>query len=81
MVIAAIPGGFFPGGNMKDNNSGIGVPLKDDIHPVAKKVDEHNERLERSHEDDISYISKDFAKSIWFHYREKIIDLGGRNKR
>ena len=60
---------------------GIDIQIKDNVHPEAKKVDEANERHERHGESEMEYIGRDVAKSIWGHYREKTIDLGGRNGR
>lgn len=48
----------------------IGPVLKD-VHPLVKKVDGHNERHEKHLDSEIEYITRDVAKSIWGHYRDK----------
>jgi hypothetical protein len=46
---------------------------------LVQKIDEHNARLiEQSNIED-EYISRYMAKRIWHYYREKTLDLGGKN--
>ena len=48
---------------------------------TGRMVDESNKKLEQSWAADNADISREVAKSVYSHYKEFNVDLGGRNGR
>lgn len=48
---------------------------------ISRAIDHHNEALEEKANEDARYIGRETGRSIWRHFREPFIDMGGRGKR